>query len=204
MVNVIRYLQTCGVAQAVQLLQNCSLVCLFAKKYRSIPKCYVLCSVEILRDWPVLWEGWTKAQKGHNTPTGQVSRLPVRWFRRSLARSIQNDLLCGTEGLSDQTVRNWFHSNELSSRHPIVGLILTPSTVQPERHLQENKRIGKSPIGPYAFHRWKSVQLSCIQWTCQGLEKHGLSGMRYRPAQQVWWCTSHGLGRISREGRTVG
>ena len=110
-VNVIRYLHTSGVAQAIQLLQNGSSMRLFAKQFRGIPKCYVLCLAVISRHRPVLWESWTRAQKGQDTSTGQVYRLSGRWFRRSSARALKIDLPRGTEVIA-QTVRNWLHSSE--------------------------------------------------------------------------------------------
>ena len=127
------YLQTCEVAQAVQLLQDGSSVHPVARRFAVSP-------LVISRAWRIFRETGQYSRR-----TGQRRRrdthqaikkshqedgylvLSARRFRRGTAPSLQSDMQHGTgEQMSDQTVRNQLHSSESWSRRPFLSLILTP------------------------------------------------------------------------------
>ena len=121
-VNIMRYLQSCEVAQAVQLLQDGLSMRLITRRF------WVSTSV-ISHSWRRFRETVKYARRAgleqrRATTNQQVSALR---FRRSTAGSLQNDLQRGTGvQISEQTVRNRQHSNESRSQCTFVGLILTP------------------------------------------------------------------------------
>ena len=128
MVNIMRYLQPCEVAQAVKLLQDGSSVCLVTRRFGVSPSV-------ISRAW---WrfrdtgKYSTRAGQGHRrATTHQQDRylvLSARWFRWSTSCSLQSDSQGGTGvKISDQSVINQLHSSELRFRRSFVGLIFTPS-----------------------------------------------------------------------------
>ena len=125
-VNIMRYVQPCEVAQAIQLLQDGSSVRMVARRF-GISQVLSL----------VL--GWNFKTGQYSRGAGQGRRratthrqdmylvLSARRFRQSPARSLQSELQRATGvKISDQTVRNRLHSSELRSRRPFVFLIATP------------------------------------------------------------------------------
>ena len=122
-----RYLQPCEVAQATQLLQDGPCVRLVARRFEVSPSV-------ISRAWQSVRETGQYSRRvgqGRRRATAHPQDgylvLSTRWFRRSTSCSLQIDLQHGTGvQISDQTVRNRLHNNELRSRRPFIGLILTP------------------------------------------------------------------------------